>query len=120
MFSAGGQNLEPGNVDPNVAAGLAGQPSADTQSCRPLAQAFGLAVDRVVDRQRSADKQANIEQAIDSHRVIGQAVGILVERHRLLPGQAFDRLKEASQNRNLKLRDVAARVIQTGAEPEDA
>ena len=47
-------------------------------------------------------------------------MGILVERHRLLPGQAFDRLKEASQNRNLKLRDVAARVIQTGAEPEDA
>jgi len=35
VFSAGGQNLEPGNVDPNVAAGLAGQPSADTQSYRP-------------------------------------------------------------------------------------
>lgn len=154
LFSAG-QNLEPGDVDPDVAAGLAGRPSADTQSYRPgillvpqasayaarawvhfptprristeemiaadlLAQAFGLAVDRVVDRQRSADKQANLEQAIDSHRLIGQAVGILVERHRLLPGQAFDRLKQASQNRNLKLRDVAARVIQTGAEPEDA
>ena len=67
-------------------------------------------MDTVVDRQRSADKQATLVQAM----------GILVERHRLLPGQAFDRLKEASQNRNLKLRDVAARVIQTGAEPEDA
>ena len=28
-------------------------------------------------------------------------------------------LKQASQNRNLKLHDVAARVIETGAEPED-
>jgi hypothetical protein len=38
----------------------------------------------------------------------------------LLPSQAFDRLKQASQNRNLKLHDVATRVIETGAEPENA
>jgi PAS domain S-box-containing protein len=85
-----------------------------------LAQAFGLAVDREIERQRSADKQANLEAAIDSHRLVGQAVGILVERHRILAIEAFDRLKQASQNRNLKLRDVATRVIETGAEPEDA
>jgi PAS domain S-box-containing protein len=85
-----------------------------------LAQAFGLAVDRVIERQRSADKQANLEVAIGSHRLIGQAVGILVERHRLPPGHAFDRLKQASQNRNLKLNEVATRVIETGAEPEEA
>jgi PAS domain S-box-containing protein len=84
-----------------------------------LAQAFGLAVDRVVERQRSADKQANLEVAMESHRTVGQAVGILVERHRLLPHQAFDRLRKASQNRNLKLRDVAAKVIETGVDPED-
>ena len=80
---------------------------------------FGLAIDRVVERQRSADKQANLEVAMESHRTVGQAVGILVERHRLLPSQAFDRLRKASQNRNLKLREVAVRVIETGADPED-
>ena len=85
-----------------------------------LAQAFGLAVDREIERQRSADKQANLEAAIQSHRMVGQAVGILVERHRMTPIQAFDRLKQASQNRNLKLHDVATRVIETGAEPENA
>lgn len=85
-----------------------------------LAQAFGLAVDREIERQRSADKQANLEAAIESHRLVGQAVGILVERHRILAIDAFDRLKQASQNRNLKLRDVATRVIETGAEPDDA
>jgi PAS domain S-box-containing protein len=84
-----------------------------------LAQAFALAVDRVVALQQSADKQANLEQAVDSHRLIGQAVGILVERHRLTTGQAFDRLKQASQRRNLKLREVAQRVIETGVEPEN-
>lgn len=84
-----------------------------------LAQAFGLAVERIVALQRSADKQANLETAIESHRLVGQAVGILVERHKLLPGQAFDLLKQASQNRNLKLREVALRVIETGVEPAD-
>lgn len=85
-----------------------------------LAQAFSLAVDRLIDAEQTADRQANLQQAIESHRVIGQAIGILVERHRLLPGQAFDRLKDASQNRNLKLREIAARVIETGAEPDCA
>jgi PAS domain S-box-containing protein len=85
-----------------------------------LAQAFALAVDRVVEAQHAADREANLQQAIESHRLIGQAIGILVERHRIVPGAAFDRLKLASQNRNLKLREVARRVIESGQEPEDA
>ena len=154
LFTAG-KTLSIDDLHPEVAAGLAGSPSADAVSYRRgillvpqtstigarawvqfprprristeemiaadlLAQAFGLAVDREIERQRSADKQANLEAAIQSHRMVGQAVGILVERHRLTPIQAFDRLKQASQNRNLKLHDVAARVIETGAEPESA
>lgn len=85
-----------------------------------LAQAFAIAVDRVIEAQRAADREANLQAAMESHRLIGQAIGILVERHRLVPGQAFDRLRSASQNRNLKLREVARRVIETGLEPEEA
>ena len=50
-----------------------------------LAQALGQAVDRVVERRDSAAKQDQLEQAIESHRLIGQAVGILIERHRRRP-----------------------------------
>jgi PAS domain S-box-containing protein len=85
-----------------------------------LAQAFALAVDRIVAEQRAADREANLQVAMESHRLIGQAIGILVERHRLTPGLAFARLRTASQNRNLKLREVARRVIETGVEPEQA
>lgn len=85
-----------------------------------LAQAFGLAAERLITAQQAAEQQAGLQLAIESHREIGQAVGILVERHRLLPSQAFDRIKLASQNRNLKLREIATRVIETGADPEDA
>jgi AmiR/NasT family two-component response regulator len=85
-----------------------------------LAQALGLAVDWLVIAQRAADSQVHLQHALESHRQIGQAVGILVERYRILPAQAFDRLRHPSQTRNLKLRDIAARTIETGADPEDA
>ncbi|HEY3406648.1 MAG TPA: ATP-binding protein [Propionicimonas sp.] len=85
-----------------------------------LAQAFALAVDRVTAQQRAADRETNLTAAITSHQQIGQAVGILVERHRLPAGEAFDLLKKASQRRNLKLRELASRVVETGAEPDQA
>ena len=68
--------------------------------------------------QRAADREAHLQHAVESHRLVGQATGILVERHRLLPGEAFDRLRRASQRRNLKLREVAMQVIETGLDPE--
>lgn len=85
-----------------------------------LAQAFALAVDRVLAVGELADKQANLEKAIESHRLIGQAVGVLVERHRLTPGQAFQQLRHASQDRNVRLREIAQRVLETGLDPADA
>ena len=85
-----------------------------------LAQAFALSVDRVLSAEQAATINASLTLAIESHRSIGQAVGILVERYRLPPGQAFDRLRKASQNRNMKVRELAARVVDTGADPETA
>lgn len=85
-----------------------------------LAQAFSLAVDRVVAASKFANREANLQIAVESQRHIGQAVGILVERHRITPAEAFLRLKRASQDRNIKLREVASRVIETGAEPSEA
>jgi hypothetical protein len=155
VWFSSGQAHEGDALPPEVAAGLGGRPSADTQSLRPgillvpqttthacrawiqfprprrigvdemivadlLAQSFAVAVDRVIISERAADREANLQQAVDSHRLIGQAIGILVERHRIKPNEAFDRLKAASQTRNLKLRDIAARVIETGAEPTEA
>jgi PAS domain S-box-containing protein len=85
-----------------------------------LAEAFGAAVDRVVREERHADRETNLARAVDSHRLVGQAIGILIERHRLTPAEAFERLKVASQERNVKLREIARRVIETGQEPREA
>ncbi|MCF6506874.1 ANTAR domain-containing protein [Blastococcus sp. MG754426] len=42
------------------------------------------------------------------------AMGILMERHRMTQAQAFDHLRDLSQRRNVKLRDVAEQIIYTG------
>lgn len=83
-----------------------------------LAQALDLAVDHILATQSFDERRANLERAIASHRLVGQAIGILVERHRITPTTAFARLRDVSQKRNLKLRDIAARVVEQGVEPD--
>jgi GAF domain-containing protein len=67
-----------------------------------------------------ADTVTNLYRAIESRQVISQAVGILMERHRISPKQAFDTLVAASQRSNLKVRQLALRVNETGEEPSTA
>ncbi|MGV8909242.1 MAG: ANTAR domain-containing protein [Propionicimonas sp.] len=85
-----------------------------------FAQAFAIAVDRLVGQDLAAQREVQLRQAVEGHRIIGQATGILMERHRLTPAVAFELLRVASQNRNIKLREIAQRVIDTGQEPDRA
>ncbi|HEY1825735.1 MAG TPA: GAF and ANTAR domain-containing protein [Acidimicrobiales bacterium] len=63
-------------------------------------------------------RAANLEEAMESREIIGMAEGILIERERITPEQAFDILKQTSQHLNLKLRNVAEYVVETGEVPE--
>ncbi|MDG4816905.1 ANTAR domain-containing protein [Micromonospora carbonacea] len=62
----------------------------------------------------NARKLAQLSQALDVRDLIGQAKGILMERHRLTGEQAFALLVRASQRLNVKLLDVARDLIETG------
>lgn len=62
---------------------------------------------------------ANLWHAIDARKRIGQAQGILMERYDLAEDQAFHVLLRYSQNKNLKLRDVAEELIATRSLPGD-
>jgi PAS domain S-box-containing protein len=84
-----------------------------------LVQALALACDRVVAATSFAEREQHLRRAVESHEEIGQAVGILVERHRWTPTTAFEHLKRASQDHNIKLREVAQRIIESGAVPGD-
>ncbi|MCE0537153.1 ANTAR domain-containing protein [Kineosporia rhizophila] len=54
-----------------------------------------------------------------SRQHIGEAVGVLVERHRILPDEAFQRLVKTSQHRNVKVHEIAEAVVTTGQDPEE-
>ena len=56
----------------------------------------------------------HLHEALGSRDVIGQAKGILMERLRLTPEEAFDVLRRSSQRLNVKLREVAAALAETG------
>lgn len=67
-------------------------------------------------REREAFTQFSqqLHQALASRDVIGQAKGILMERLRITPEDAFDTLRRASQQLNVKLREVAEKLAETG------
>ena len=69
--------------------------------------------------QQLTEKVAGLEEALLSRDVIGQAKGILMERLHLTGDQAFEQLRQASQQRNRKLREIAAELAETGAWPTD-
>jgi hypothetical protein len=67
----------------------------------------------VVGRYAEArDMAAQLEHALHSRAVIDQAIGILMAESRCDADQAFATLSRASNNRNMKLRDLAAEIVQ--------
>ena len=58
--------------------------------------------------------RANLEFALSSRDLIGQAKGILMERYKIGGQEAFEMLVWASQNSHTKLRDVALALTETG------
>jgi GAF domain-containing protein len=67
---------------------------------------------------RSAVERAeHLEVALDSRGVIDQAKGILMERFRLTADQAFQALARRSMERNVRVREVADRLVRTGEFP---
>ncbi|MFH9589708.1 GAF and ANTAR domain-containing protein [Streptomyces luteogriseus] len=51
-----------------------------------------------------------LEHALETRHAIGEAMGILRERHGMSDEEAFGVLRKISQNHNIKLRDVAERI----------
>ena len=67
----------------------------------------------------SARSDAQLQQAIVSRQEIGEALGIVMERQKVSEQEAFDLLRRQSQDRNVKLRDLARRLTETGELPDD-
>jgi GAF domain-containing protein len=60
------------------------------------------------------ESNMNLERALESRDVIGQAKGILMAREGCTADEAFDLLRRESQQRNEKVIDIARRLVDTG------
>lgn len=70
-----------------------------------------------IDAASSASTADHLRVALESSRTIGAAVGILVERYRVTPEQAFHMLRTASSRTNHKLSRVAEDLLRSASTP---
>jgi GAF domain-containing protein len=61
-----------------------------------------------------AQRTGQLHDALDNRDVIGQAKGILMERHGITADVAFGVLSRVSQAENMKLAEIARHLAQTG------
>jgi GAF domain-containing protein len=61
-----------------------------------------------------AQRTGQLHDALDNRDVIGQAKGILMERHGITAEAAFSVLSRVSQAENMKLAEIARHLAQTG------
>jgi hypothetical protein len=113
----------PGRIAENFVAGSLNAYAGIPQAFDDEAQEIGLilaahaSVGMRAVREREAFEQLGrqLHEALSSRDVIGQAKGILMERLRITPEDAFDTLRRSSQRLNVKLREIAEKLAETGA-----
>ncbi len=76
-----------------------------------------IALDNAGERADDETRVANLHEALKTRELIGRAQGILIERERITGEQAFDVLRRASQYLNIKIREVAQNLVETGESP---
>jgi GAF domain-containing protein len=108
----------PLTIDGQTVAALnlyACRPAAFEGAPRRHAEAFASQCSAALSLAFRQFNQAQIQQqlleAVTSRSVIDQAIGILMGQQRCTATAAFDLLRQASQHRNRKLRDIATDII---------
>ncbi|MFJ6084845.1 ANTAR domain-containing protein [Streptomyces sp. NPDC092369] len=75
--------------------------------------------ERVVALQEEVQQ---LKEAVSSHAVVDQAIGMIVALGRIAPDEGWEVLKEVSQHTNIKLRNVAELILvwgRSGAMPQE-
>ncbi|HEX3920726.1 MAG TPA: ANTAR domain-containing protein [Streptosporangiaceae bacterium] len=118
----------PTQIQPAITAGQA--PTATTTAPRAAARAAkaepanerrtaaaagGPTVAEEAHRLRTTVGQ--LEHALTARIGIEQAIGVLAERHRIRPRQAFEQLRAAARNRGRRVIDIASDVVASATNP---
>ncbi|MFF4113447.1 ANTAR domain-containing protein [Streptomyces sp. NPDC001714] len=69
------------------------------------------ATELAAEHERLVAETAQLQQAVTSHAVIDQAIGVVVAYGRIPPEEAWRVLRDVSQRTNTKLRTVAEHIL---------
>jgi GAF domain-containing protein len=83
----------------------------DAELMRLYSVAAGQAISNSSRWQSARETVTQLETALHSRSDIDMAKGALIALHGCNPGEAFDKLVDESQRRNIKLRDVAREML---------
>ncbi|SFT70503.1 GAF domain-containing protein [Geodermatophilus amargosae] len=112
------------DVDEQVSGALniyARRADAFDEDARAAATRFGpyaaVAAGNLHAYRSARDMADNLQAALEYRAVIDQAKGVLIERYKITPDQAFQLLAQASMHANRKVRDIADELVHTGELP---
>jgi AmiR/NasT family two-component response regulator len=77
--------------------------------CSPRLHAAAILV--VSRYSQARDLAAHLEHALQSRAVIDHAIGVIMAESRCDASQAFAALRRASNNRSMKLRELATEIV---------
>ena len=80
----------------------------------------GMADEPFPDVEQARHEIEHLRRALETRTVIGQAMGILMERRKITADEAFDELRTASQHANVRLAELAQGLTQSGEWPPGA
>jgi GAF domain-containing protein len=83
-----------------------------------LASLASVALSAANSYEDQERRDAAVHTGLASREIIGEAMGILMERERISADQAFDILRRASLHLHIKLQEVAQNLIDTGEDPD--
>jgi GAF domain-containing protein len=86
-------------------------PGALTDVAVDQAAIFAAFASVAVTAARHNERAETLRAGLESNREIGKAVGLMMAFHKISDAEAFQMLRKASQDLNLKLADVAREVL---------
>jgi AmiR/NasT family two-component response regulator len=89
------------------------QPNAFHDETRAAAEIYAVHAAVALDKARTV---TSLGEALATRQLIGEAVGIVMHTYTLDQGAAFGYLIRVSQTTNVKLREVAARLVASAAD----
>jgi GAF domain-containing protein len=97
------------------------RPHATDEHTRALVARFAayaaVPVSNMYLYRSAVERAEHLQVALDSRIVIDQAKGVLMERFKLTPDQAFQALARISMEHNVRVREVAQRFVESGELP---